>query len=207
MEKPTLSEMKHRYFILYKPYGMLSQFTTEYAGKKTLKDLDYPFPRDVYPVGRLDEDSEGLLLLTNNRMLNHRLLSPEFRHERTYWCQLEGTITPEAIQKLRKGVDITVEQKKYHTLPAHASLLDGAAIPDRIPPVRYRKKIPTSWVELTLIEGKNRQVRKMTAATGFPTLRLIRIGMEKISVSLLKPGEVSELDQETVMSKLNLVSL
>lgn len=171
---------------------MLSQFSRE-GDKSTLADLG-TFPKDVYPVGRLDSDSEGLLILTNDKELNHRLLNPRFRHQRTYWAQVDGAVTKEAIDQLSKGVTITVDGKPYQTLPSSAKILQADPdLPERIPPIRFRKTIPTSWIELKLQEGKNRQVRKMTAAVGFPTLRLVRVAIERISLGNMQPGEVREL--------------
>lgn len=190
-----------RYFILYKPFGVLSQFSGE---GHTLASL-FDFPKEVYPVGRLDKDSEGLLLITDDKWLNHHLLNPRFGHQRTYLAQVEGIPTPEALKALGNGVRINVDRKDYLTKPAIAKLLPEAPeLPDRDPPIRYRKNVPDSWIELTLIEGKNRQVRKMTAAVGFPTLRLVRKSMEKINILGFKVGEVQELDQETVYHKLGL---
>ncbi|WP_394369696.1 pseudouridine synthase [Algoriphagus lutimaris] len=190
-----------RYFIIYKPFGVLSQFSGE---GQTLASL-FDFPKEVYPVGRLDKDSEGLLLITDDKWLNHHLLNPRFGHQRTYLAQVEGIPTPEALKALGNGVRINVDRKDYLTKPAIAKLLPEAPeLPDRDPPIRYRKNVPDSWIELTLIEGKNRQVRKMTAAVGFPTLRLVRKSMEKINILGFKVGEVQELDQETIYHKLGL---
>lgn len=190
-----------RYFIIYKPYGVLTQFTGE---GPTLASLG-AFPREVYPVGRLDKDSEGLLLITDDKWLNHHLLNPRFGHQRTYYAQVEGVPTPEALKQLRSGVVINVDGKDYHTKPALAKILDPEPIlPERDPPIRYRASIPDTWVELTLIEGKNRQVRKMTAAVGFPTLRLVRFSMEKINISGMAVGEIRELDEKTVYHQLGL---
>jgi 23S rRNA pseudouridine2457 synthase len=191
----------YKYFIIYKPFGMLSQFSKE-GDKPTLADLGN-FPKDVYPVGRLDSDSEGLLILTNDKELNHRLLNPKFKHQRTYLAQVDGQVTPVAIEKLCSGVIITVDGKPHYTLPAKAVLLNQAPdLPERTPPVRFRKSIPTSWIELTLHEGKNRQVRKMTASVGFPTLRLVRIAIEDLMLGELKPGEVKEFQRDLLIKLL-----
>ena len=172
------------YCITYKPFNVLSQFTSG-EGKPTLKDF-FDVPTDVYAVGRLDYDSEGLLILTNDKKLNHQLLNPLFAHEREYWVQVEGEITKQAISDLQKGVDITVDGKIYRTKSCKVVLCTTPPIvADRNPPIRYRKNIATSWVKLILAEGKNRQVRKMTAAVGFPTLRLIRYRIEKCSIESL----------------------
>ncbi len=182
---------------------MLSQFTKEGA-HKTLADLGFQFPKDVYPLGRLDADSEGLLLLSNNKSLNHRLLSPVFRHERSYLVQVEGEITEEACKKIEAGVSVNIGGEKYLTESCTVKRVGEPDVPERIPPVRFRKSIPTSWIEMILTEGKNRQVRKMTAAAGFPTLRLIRTAIEQLTLNHLKPGEIEELKQETIFSLLRL---
>lgn len=178
---------KYKYFIINKPYGVLTQFTDK-ENRPTLASL-YSFPKDVYPVGRLDMDSEGLLLLTNDKELTDYLLNPKQKHEREYFVQLEGIPTKEAIKKLCDGV--TIKGKK--TLPAKAKLINDPNFPARVPPIRERKTIPTSWISLTLVEGRNRQVRKMTAAVGFPTLRLVRVRIKNILLGEMKPGEVREL--------------
>jgi 23S rRNA pseudouridine2457 synthase len=194
----------HNYYIIYKPYGMLSKFQRE--GKLTaLKDLEYPFPKDVYPVGRLDSDSEGLLILTNDKSLNHKLLHPSYKHARTYLAQVDGQVTDEAIHKLENGMEISVEGKPHFTLPAKAEIIsEPENIPDRMPPVRFRRNIPTSWIKLTLFEGKNRQVRRMTAMAGYPTLRLIRYSIENLMLGELKPGEVKEVEREEIYQKLKV---
>jgi 23S rRNA pseudouridine2457 synthase len=199
--------MAYQYFIIHKPYGMLCQFTKE-GEHTTLADLNYSFQKDVYPVGRLDADSEGLLILTNDKSLNHALLNPMFKHQRTYCVQVDGLFTEEAKIKLEKGVIITVDGKPYSTLPCEVAILTrdnpDAVFPPRNPPIRFRKNIPTSWIELNLQEGKNRQVRKMTAAAGSPTLRLIRTKIEAIHLGNLKSGEVMELEKEEAYKKLKL---
>ena len=180
---------------------MLTQFSGEGPTLATLGE----FPKEVYPVGRLDKDSEGLLLLTDDKSLNHQLLNPRFAHQRTYYVQVEGIPTPEALVQLQAGVTIQVDGKAYRTKPAVAKLLEDApTLPDRDPPIRYRASIPDRWLALTLIEGKNRQVRKMTAAVGFPTLRLVRYSMEKITLDGMGVGEVRELSQEVVYRALGL---
>ena len=194
--------MPHRYYIIYKPFGMLSQFTPE-AGHPVLGDL-YRFPADVYPVGRLDRDSEGLLLLTNNKAVNHRLLDPAYAHQRTYWVQVEGSITEEALQQLSAGVTIKAKGKTHHTRPAKAVALEQPMVPDREPPVRYRKSVPDSWLALTLSEGKNRQVRKMCAAVGFPCLRLIRVAIGNLELAPLEVGKVTEWQGNKLLPALGL---
>ena len=152
----------------HKPYGVLSQFTKEEPEHHTL--AEFGFPKNVYPIGRLDWDSEGLLLLSDEKTWNDLLRNPQHGHVRTYHAQVEGIATAEAVEKLKKGV--LIQGRK--TLPCHAKLLGEPDYPPRKPPIRFRLSVPTSWVELKLTEGKNRQVRRMTAAVGFPTLRLIR---------------------------------
>lgn len=191
------------HFLLYKPYNMLSQFSRE-GDKLTLADLDFTFPGDVYPVGRLDADSEGLLLLTSDTSLNHRLLNPRFRHNRTYYVQVEGTLTDDACRQLSVGVRISVDGKPYRTLPADARPLAEPALPERNPPIRYRSSIPTSWLSITLREGKNRQVRRMTAAVGFPTLRLVRWAIEDLTAEGMTSGQVRSLSRADVLRGLRL---
>jgi len=177
------------YCIIYKPFNVLSQFTSG-EGKQTLKDF-FDVPTDVYPVGRLDYDSEGLLILTNDKKLNHELLNPLFEHTREYWVQVEGEVTDQALHDLQHGVDITVDGKGYRTKKCKAmAFKTPPGVPDRNPPIRIRKCIPTSWIKMLLTEGKNRQVRKMTAAVGFPTLRLIRHRIERCEIEGLQPGEM-----------------
>lgn len=184
---------------------MLSQFSRE-GDNKALADLKFNFPKDAYPVGRLDSDSEGLLLLTNDKSLNHKLLDPKFRHNRTYLAQVEGIFSEEAKTKLEKGVSISVDGKNYQTLPCKIEIIaESNNLPERNPPIRFRKNIPTSFVKISLHEGKNRQVRKMTACVGYPTLRLIRTTIEKIELGNLQPGEVKEIKKQEINFLLNLV--
>jgi 23S rRNA pseudouridine2457 synthase len=184
---------------------VLSQFTPE-NGKACLKDF-FEVPKDVYPVGRLDYDSEGLLLLTNDKTLNHRLLHPDFAHEREYRVQVEGLITNDALQLLNAGITINVDGKPFLTKPAKASRLpDHIVIPERKPPIRFRQHIPTSWIKLVITEGKNRQVRKMTAAVGFPTLRLIRFRIASLTLDLMFPGDMIDMNQNDVYGKLGLLT-
>jgi len=191
----------HQYYVIYKPFQVLSQFTSQ-EGKKTLKD-HFPVASDIYPVGRLDFDSEGLLILTNDTALNHRLLNPRFAHDREYWVQVEGAITPSALHQLETGVTIAIDGKSYRTKRCTATAMTAEPpVPQRTPPIRYRARIPTSWISMILHEGKNRQVRKMTAQTGFPTLRLIRYRIEGLTVEGLSPGEMRMLKKADIYSLL-----
>lgn len=191
------------YYLIYKPYGMLSQFTRE-GNHKSLADLGFNFPKDVYSVGRLDHDSEGLLLLTNDNFLKTRLLDPKFKQEKTYWAQVDNEINDEAIHKLEVGVSINHKGKKYQTLPCFARKLETPLIPEREPPIRIRKNIPTSWLQITLTEGKNRQVRKMTAAVGFPTLRLIRVGFGPLSKKHLEGTQIKKITEKEIYNLLKI---
>jgi 23S rRNA pseudouridine2457 synthase len=192
----------YHYFAAYKPFGMICQFTKE-GDHPVLADLG-DFPKDVYPIGRLDTDSEGLLLLTNDKALTHRLLDPKFNHHRTYLAQVEGLVTEEALQRLRAGVDLKIDGKDFRTRPAQAESIEAPALPDRNPPIRYRASIPTSWISLSLTEGKNRQVRRMTAAVGFPTLRLVRLAIENLTLGDLQPGVVRAYQQGEFLRLLRL---
>jgi 23S rRNA pseudouridine2457 synthase len=186
-----------RYFLIYKPFGVLSQFTKEVPDHRTLADL-YPFPKDVYPVGRLDKDSEGLLLLTDDKRLNQRLLDPSFAHPRTYWVQVEGIPGDQAIRQLTSGVSIRINKRNYLTRPAVAKKIAPPSLPERDPPVRFRKTVEDHWIELTLTEGKNRQVRRMCAKVGHPVLRLVRVAIGKLQAGKMRAGEVKELNWEAV---------
>ncbi|MEO8712920.1 MAG: pseudouridine synthase [Parafilimonas sp.] len=191
-----------RYFIAYKPYKTLSQFTSTHDAKKTLADY-FSVAKDVYPVGRLDEDSEGLLILTNDKKLNHRLLNPGFEHEREYWVQVEGKISDEAVMQMQQGLQLNIKGSQHQTKLSVVCTFDKVPeVSERIPPVRYRPSVPTSWIKIILKEGKNRQVRKMTAQVGFPTLRLIRYRIEKIELNDMKPGTMIELSQRSIYKKL-----
>ncbi len=182
---------------------MLSQFSA-HEGKKTLKDF-FDVPANVYPVGRLDYDSEGLLILSDDKQLNSYLLNPSRMHEREYWVQVEGNITSHAIDQLQQGVAININGKMYHTKSCKAAIISQPAeISERDPPIRFRKNIPVSWLKIILTEGKNRQVRKMTAKVGFPTLRLIRHRIEKITIAHLRPGEMKLLSQSELYNLLHI---
>lgn len=175
------------YFILNKPYGVLSQFTDKLK-RKTLAGF-YNFPKDVYPVGRLDMDSEGLLLLSNDKEMVDFLLNPVNRHEKEYYAQVEGVPDEGSIKELEEGV--IIEGKK--TLPAKAAIIDEPDFPPRKPPIFPRKNKAVCWINVIVTEGRYRQVRKMTASIGYPTLRLVRVRIKNIELRNLKPGEVREL--------------
>jgi 23S rRNA pseudouridine2457 synthase len=173
----------------HKPYGVLSQFTSSHSAHRTL--AGFGFPARVYPVGRLDADSEGLLLLSDEAKWNDELLPPARRHKRIYWVQVERVPSPEKLEQLQRGVEI----QGFHTLPCRAWVLDPQPdLPPRNPPIRFRKSVPDCWIGLELIEGKNRQVRRMTAAIGHPTLRLIRVQIGALQLGNLPPGKWRELD-------------
>ena len=177
------------YILFYKPFQVLSQFSEE-GDKKTLAHFFDGIEKNIYPVGRLDYDSEGLLLLTNDTRLNQQLLNPKSAHQKTYFVQVEGTPTKEMLQQLAAGVIISVNGKSHKTAPAKVSVIsEPENIPERNPPIRVRKNIPTSWLTLSISEGKNRQVRKMTAAVGLPTLRLLRYAIGSVEIGNMQPGD------------------
>lgn len=189
-----------RYIIINKPYEVLTQFTDE-AGRSTLKDF-VPVP-GIYPVGRLDYDSEGLVLLTDDKQLQHRLSNPMFKVEKTYWVQVDGVPVDEALTRLRLGVQI----KGGKTTPAKVRLLEEAPeVWERSKPIRFRKNIPTSWLEIRISQGMNRQVRRMTAAVGYPTLRLIRPSIGPLSLGDLQPGQWRDLTPEEVEQLKSIAS-
>lgn len=190
-------------YAVIKPFGMLSQFTPE-AGHPVLSELG-EFPKDVYPVGRLDRDSEGLLLLTNDNRLKRRILEGQGAELiwKTYHVQVEGTPTLEDLRAFERPMQIKAKGKVLTTLPARARILpaDYTAPWDRTPPIRYRASIPTTWIEVQLCEGKNRQVRKMTATIGFPALRLIRHAIGGLSIEALDPP--SQVLDASALNQIN----
>lgn len=194
--------IKHQYFIIHKPFRVLSQFTEE-DGNPGLGSV-YDLPKDIYPVGRLDLDSEGLLILTNDKSLNNKLLNPKNKHSRTYWAEVEGVPSPEALSKFRSGIVLNFKGTKYQTLPSKVELIKTPDVDEREPPVNYQKHPVRSWLQISLIEGKNRQVRKMTAAMGHPTLRLIRVAIEDLQLAPLKSGEITQISKKAILSKLKL---
>jgi len=186
--KPNLS----KYYALYKPFGVLSQFTSE-EGEKTLKSIG-DFAKDIYPIGRLDKDSEGLLILSNDKQLVDLLLNPKHKHEKEYFVKVEGVPDDESLKKLADGVVI----QGYKTLPAKVRRISEPKLPERIPPIRFRKNIPANWLSITIAEGKNRQVRRMTASVGYPTLRLVRVRICNVYLHGLNIGEIRELSNAEI---------
>jgi 23S rRNA pseudouridine2457 synthase len=184
-----------RLVLFNKPHDVLCQFT-DVEGRRTLKDyLDLP---GIYPAGRLDRDSEGLLLLTDDGKLQQAISDPRFKQEKTYLVQVEGKISQVALQELRKGLVL----KDGPTLPARAEAISDPQLWERIPPIRVRLNVPDSWLSLSIREGRNRQVRRMTAAVGFPTLRLIRVRIGPWELGELQPGDyrVMDVDSKALVS-------
>jgi len=193
---------KIRYFIIHKPFKVLSQFSNE-GENIGLKEVYPNLPKDVYPVGRLDLDSEGLLILTNDKKLNARLLDPKHGHTRTYWVEADGVPGAEALDQLTSGVEIRVGGKLYTTKPAKIRIIQPITA-EREPPVNYKKHPTRTWLEIKLTEGKNRQVRRMTAKVGHPTLRLIRLAIEDLQLEPLKSGQIIEISQNAIYKKLKI---
>lgn len=187
-----------RYLLFHKPYDVLTQFTPEPgSAARTLKDF-IPVP-GIYPAGRLDRDSEGLLLLTNDGWLQHQLTDPRFAHAKTYWAQIEGIPSADVLYQLACGVNL----RDFRTRTAQVRLLAvEPPLPPRDPPIRYRAHIPTAWLELIITEGKNRQVRRMTAAVGHPTLRLVRTAIGPLPLGELAPGHYRELTPQELRQLL-----
>lgn len=188
-----MEEQKHQHFKLFKPWGYISQFKID-PNKKSKKRLGelYPFPEGTMSIGRLDADSEGLLLLTTNGKVSYHITSSKV--EKEYHVQVDGLITPEAIEQLKNGVEITVKGEAYMTKPCQAEqLIEIPNFPKRAKKIRDERHGPTSWVKIILREGKFRQVRKMTAVVGFPTLRLVRVRIANETIHGLEAGEVKEV--------------
>ena len=186
--------MEHHHFILYKPDGYLSQFVSQQTKRKNKKMLGelFDFPEGTMAIGRLDEPSEGLLLLTTDGKMSEIVRSNKV--EKEYYVQVDGIIHTDVIEKLSNGVEITTESGKYMTLPCPVQLLKGEpTLPPRKKKIRDERHGPTSWISITLSEGKYRQVRKMTAAVGFPTLRLVRVRIGNIRIAAMKPTDVKEV--------------
>ena len=181
---------------------MLSQYTDE-AENKGLGSI-FRIPKGIYAVGRLDLDSEGLLILTNDKKLNSALLNPENEHKRTYHVEVEGTPSTAALKVLSEGLSITIDGKSYRTKKAEARVLMDYNFPERSPAVNRIKHPETSWVEVILTEGKNRQVRKMTAKVGHPALRLVRVGIEDLALHPLMPGQIVMISKKVLYKKLKL---
>ena len=191
MDYPFKKQFK--YYKFYKPYGVLSQFTPDHSGQACLKDL-IDVSKDVYPVGRLDKDSEGLLLLSNDPALNAWLLSPKNKKKKIYWVQLEGIIQPENIAELLEGVTIRIKGKEFFTKASNLNYIDEKPpLPKRNPPIRTRKDKPTSWCEIEISEGKNRQVRRMFAKVNYPVLRLVRVQIDTVLLDKMLPGELIKI--------------
>ena len=191
MDYPFKKE--YQYYKFYKPYNVLSQFTPDHPGQVCLKDI-IEVDKDIYPVGRLDKDSEGLLILSNDPGLNSWLLNPNSDKSKVYWVQLEGDITNEAILSLKDGVEIRVKGKLHFVKAKKVyKLTKEPHLPERIPPIRYRANIPTSWCGIEINEGKNRQVRRMFAKVDFPVLRLVRAEIEDISIENMSVGDLASI--------------
>jgi len=191
MDFPFKKEFK--YYKFYKPFGVLSQFTPDHPGQACLKDL-MDVSKDVYPVGRLDKDSEGLLLLSNDPAMNAWLLSPANKKKKVYWVQLDGSIQENSIQQLITGITIRAKGKEHFVQAENVKILEeDPNLPVRTPPIRVRKNIPTSWCQIEISEGKNRQVRRMFAKVDFPVLRLVRVQIDTDLLDQMKPGELLNL--------------
>lgn len=194
-ELPKLDDpnQNHQHFKIFKPYGFLSQFLPEKRKKKPLLGELFNFPTNTMAVGRLDHDSEGLLLLTTDGMSSFKIRSKAI--EKEYYVQIDGVINDAAIKLLQKGVDISINGKSYLTMPCKVSMLDTEPkVPNRGRKIRDAKHGPTSWISITLNEGKNRQIRKMTAAVGFATLRLVRVRIGNIHIDNMQAGDVVALN-------------
>lgn len=182
------------YFLLYKPPGIISQHYSDLPKKKTLRDV-HVFAEGVQPIGRLDEDSEGLLLLTNDREFHHRTLSHRSM-EKEYWVQVGGEVTAEHVAALEQGVHIRVEGVPYTTKPCKVHILqEPLPVPHRVPHLIKHQKKPYTWLSITLTEGKNRQIRRMTSALGYPTVRLVRVRINQLLLNAMQPGDIIQIAQ------------
>jgi len=184
---------KFQYIAFYKPYGVLCQFTGE---KEDRTLAEFNLPKDVYAAGRLDKDSEGLLILTNDGIFNQKITSPRSNKEKVYWVQVERIPSESSLKELSLGVTI---KGGYKTLPCTVTRIDKPEVPPREPPIRERKTVPDCWLEIKVVEGKNRQVRSMTDKIGHPTLRLIRVRVGKKNLNDLSPGEWTEIKPNEVI--------
>lgn len=192
------------YYVCYKPYNVINQFSKAHPDHISLQDI-LKVPKDIYPVGRLDKDSEGLLLLTNDKSVNTLLLQPQNKKHKTYLVQVDGDITHDAVLKLSRGIEIKLDTGPYMTRPCEVKKLkQPPVLPDRNPPIRMRLHIPTSWIKITLTEGKNRQIRKMCAQAGFPVLRLVRVQIQDLKIGILQPGELKKMTRDTFFDLLQL---
>lgn len=188
--------------MIHKPYKVLSQFTDE--GVNSGLNKIFEIPKNVYPVGRLDLDSEGLLILTDDKSLNNRLLNPKNNHRRTYWVEVDGIPKEEALGQFRNGLDININGKAHRTKKAEIKVITPE-MDERNPPVNYKKHPERTWLEIVLTEGKNRQVRRMTAMIGHPTLRLVRVGIEQLNLEPLSSGELTQISGKILFKKLNFL--
>lgn len=193
-----------RYFVIYKPYKMLSQFV-RLPRKRCLADLDYDFPEGTNALGRLDENSEGLLILSNDKKLNHLLLKPENEHKRVYWVQVQFKVKPETLEQLQKGMIIRLEKGDYLTRPCRARVIAPPALLKPRERRLVREDLETEWLELTLTEGKFHQVRKMCAGVGHQVLRLVRYSIENLALENAQPGFVKEYSREEIYGLLNVM--
>lgn len=183
-----MSDSEFSTYLFHKPYGVLSQFTQEHPGQQTLADF-MQIEKDVYPIGRLDRDSEGLLLLSNNKNIVNSILHPSKEKWKTYWIQVENIPSEVALSKLKNGLTIRINKKEFKTKPAQIQVFKTPPnLPEREPPVRFRANIPTQWLEIKITEGKKRQVRKMLAAINHPVLRLVRIAIDHYKLDDLEVG-------------------
>ena len=192
--------MNLQYLIVHKPYGFLSQFSKDHPDQKTLADL-LNVDKEIYPVGRLDKDSEGLLLLSNDRQKAQYLILPKTHISKSYFVQLDGQIDHSSILKLSKGIDIRIKKKIYKTMPCEVKVLKQAPrLPERDPPIRVRKNIPTSWINITIEEGKNRQIRRMCAEVSFPVLRIFRHSIGTLKLGTLGQGKYRSLTTQEIQA-------